>query len=173
MPLLPLLLYTGNQDNFNKKRMSNFKLQADLRFNRGMIENPKEYLTDSGCVSWLFLIGEEFASMPGGISFEQVRDATKDSLNVISDPPRELTFELAKQQIAALDQLPRPTLISCRTGPRASALAYLYSGLQQGADPEEVIEAAENDDAPFVKTEEYKNWVRFTMQKLKEDQEAE
>ena len=33
---------------------------------------------------------------------------------------------------AALDSLPRPTLVTCRAGPRSSALVYLYAGLKAG-----------------------------------------
>jgi hypothetical protein len=144
-----------------------FELPGDLQFNRGMIVDPEHYLEEVGCVSWLFLVGEEFAGMPGGMSYEQVEHATPHSRNVISDPPRVLDLEIAKKQIEALDILPRPTLISCRTGPRASAAAYLYAGLKQGADPEEVIEAAERDQAPFVSNEDYKAWVVSTLEALR------
>jgi hypothetical protein len=86
---------------------------------------------------------------------------------VISDPPRVLNLDLAKQHVKALDELPRPTLVSCRTGPRSSAVAYMYAGLKAGADPEDVIRAAEKDEAPFCKFDEYKNWVRESMKKLR------
>jgi hypothetical protein len=151
--------------------MKNFQLLNDLQFNRGLIKDPAVYIKDSGCNSWLFLIGEEFANMEGGISYEQVKAATPNSINVISDPPRVLNLELAKQQVEALDSLPRPTLISCRTGPRASAVAYMYSGLKLGAEPDEVLAKAEQDQAPFVKFEEYKEWVRSSIESLRATQE--
>lgn len=148
--------------------MKKFELPPDLKFNRGFILNPSEYLKDAGCTSWLFLVGEEFASMENGISYQQVQQATQDSINVISDPPRNLDLDLAKQHVKALDELPRPTLISCRTGPRASAVAYMYAGLKSGADAEDVIAAAEEDGAPFVSNEEYKGWVRTSMEALRD-----
>jgi hypothetical protein len=37
-----------------------------------------------------FSVGEEFAKMEGGISYNQVQAATPNSINVISDPPRVL-----------------------------------------------------------------------------------
>jgi len=147
--------------------MPKFELPKDLKFNRGIIENPKKYFDESGTKSWLFLIGEEFASMPGGMSYDQVKSATPNSKQVISDPPRVMTVELARQQIKALDELPRPTLMTCRTGPRSSALAYLYAGLKHGADPNDVIAAAEKDDAPFIKQEELKEWIKTSMETLK------
>jgi len=106
------------------------------------------------------------------MSYQQVQAATPHSANVISDPPRVLNLELAQQQVAALDALPRPTLISCRTGPRASAVAYMYSGLKLGADPEEVISAAEKDNAPFVKSDEYKDWVRSSIKSLRKEEQG-
>jgi hypothetical protein len=39
----------------------------------------------------------------------------------------------------------------------------MYAGLKLGADPEEVLKAAENDEAPFVQSEEYKEWVRSSI----------
>src|SRR5688572_15711951 len=139
--------------------MKKFELPKDLKFNRGFILDPATYLEETGCASWLFLVGEEFAKMENGISYEQVQDATSESINVVSDPPRELDLNLARQHVKALDTLPRPTLISCRTGPRASAVAYMYAGLKKSADPEDVITAAEEDQAPFINSEEYKEWV--------------
>ncbi|MEP6795543.1 MAG: hypothetical protein ABJB16_14540 [Saprospiraceae bacterium] len=147
--------------------MKKFSLPDDIRFNRGMIQDPVHYFEDTGCNSWLFLVGEEFAAMPGGMSYEQVREATTNSENVISDPPRVLNLELAHQHVEALDSLPRPTLISCRSGPRASAVAYMYAGLKSGADPKDVIAAAEKDQAPFVQSEENKKWVVDSIEALR------
>ena len=69
-------------------QMENFNLPKDLSYNRGLIENPKTYLKDAGCASWLFLVGEEFSKMQGGISYDQVKEATVHSANVVSDPGR-------------------------------------------------------------------------------------
>ena len=149
--------------------MKSFELPKDLKYNNGFIKDPGSYIKEKGCESWLFLVGEEFASMENGMSYQQVQEATPHSANVVSDPPRVLNLELANQQVNALDALPRPTLISCRTGPRASAVAYMYSGLKFGAEPDEVIAAAEKDNAPFVKWEEYKDWVRSSIETLRKE----
>jgi hypothetical protein len=147
--------------------MSDFRLPADLKFNRGLVENPTTYAKESGCVSWLFLVGDEFASMPGGMSYQQVQQAVAHADRVVSDPPRVLTLELARQQIEALDGLPRPTLVTCRTGPRGSATAYLYAGLKAGVGYEEVLAAAEADKAPFCGSSEIKEWVRSSLEALR------
>jgi hypothetical protein len=147
--------------------MTKFELLEDLKYNRGLIQYPSAYINEVECASWLYLVGEEFASMPGGMSYEQVRAATHHSVNVESDPPRLLDLDLARQHVEALDSLPRPTLISCRTGPRASAVAYLYSGLKLGAEPNEVLGSAERDEAPFTKFDEYKKWVRSSIEALR------
>ena len=143
-----------------------FKLPADLQHNREIIADPSAYLEQSGCRSWLYLIGDEFASMPGGMTWKQVQDATPDHARVISDPPRVLDMELAHQQVEALDALPRPTLVTCRSGPRASAVVYMYAGLREGASAEEVLAAAEADGAPFMKFPEYREWVIKALEAL-------
>ena len=152
--------------------MAGFELPRDLKFNRGLIQDPSAYARQTGSASWLFLVGEEFASMPGGISYEQVRKAVLNSVQVVSDPPRVLDLDLARQHVDALQHLPRPTLISCRTGPRASAVAYMYAGLKAGATPDEVLAAAEHDDAPFCAVPEYKAWVRSSMESLHDEVSA-
>ena len=100
------------------------------------------------------------------MSYDEVEDAVVDSRNVISDPPREMTMELARRQLAALDELPRPTLVTCRTGPRSSALIYLYAGLRSGASGDEVLARAEADDAAFVRSDELKTWVMQGLAEL-------
>jgi protein tyrosine phosphatase (PTP) superfamily phosphohydrolase (DUF442 family) len=75
-------------------------------------------------------------------------------------------MDLARRQLAALDELPRPTLVTCRTGPRSSALVYLHAGLEAGAGADEVIERAERDEAPFVKSDELKAWVSRGLAEL-------
>jgi protein tyrosine phosphatase (PTP) superfamily phosphohydrolase (DUF442 family) len=84
----------------------------------------------------------------------------------VSDPPRVLDMDLAREQIAALDRLPRPTLVTCRTGPRSSALVYLYTGLKAGAAADEVLARAEADDAPFSGSAELKAWVAQGLDEL-------
>ena len=147
----------------NKK----FELSEDLRFNEGLITDPSAYFQQSGCESWLCLTGEEFAKMENGMSFQQVQESTQNCINIVSDPPKTLNLDLAEQQVNALDSLPRPTLISCRMGPRASAVAYMYSGLKLGIDPKDVISAAEEANAPFVKSDEYKTWVCYSIEALR------
>ena len=151
--------------------MKKFNLLDGLHFNKGLIQDPVTYFKDAECKSWLYLVGEEFAKMDGGMSYDQVQEATPVSINVISDPPRVLNLDLAKQHIEALDALPRPTLISCRTGPRASAVAYMYSGLKLGAEPDEVLAIAEKDQAPFIKFDEIKDWVRSSIESLRQGQD--
>ena len=97
--------------------------------------------------------------MEGGMSYSDVQGAVPASAVVVSDPPTPLDLDLARQQIGALDGLPRPTLVTCRTGPRSSALIYLYAGLRAGSTAEEVLERAEADDALFVRSDELRAWV--------------
>lgn len=149
--------------------MGEFRLPKDLKYNRGLIDDPIAYMQATGAASWLFLVGDEFASMPGGMSYTQVQEASPVSRQIPSDPPRLLDIDLARRHVAALDQMPRPTLISCRTGPRASAAAYIYAGLKAGATPEEVLAAAERESAPFCGSEECKEWVRASLGALRDE----
>jgi protein tyrosine phosphatase (PTP) superfamily phosphohydrolase (DUF442 family) len=80
-------------------------------------------------------------------------------VNLIADPPRPFDMDVARCGVAALDNLPRPTLVTCRTGPRSSALVYLYAGLRSGASAAEVLARAEADSAPFTEAEPLKAWV--------------
>jgi hypothetical protein len=138
----------------------------DLKHNRGLVADAEGFARDANAASWLFLCGEEFATMPGGMSYSDVQAVVPQSANVVSDPPRVLTMDLARRQVAALDVLPRPTVVTCRTGPRSSALVYLYAGLKAGATPDEVLARAEADDAPFVASDELKAWVTQGLDEL-------
>ena len=146
--------------------MTDFETPTDLMNNRGLIADPEAFAREEGAASWLFLCGEEFATMEGGMSYADVERAVPVAANVVSDPPVQLNLDLAREQIEALDGLPRPTLVTCRTGPRSSALIYLYAGLQTGASSEDVFARAEADDAAFVKSDELRAWVANGLEQL-------
>ena len=145
--------------------MAGFETPADLTFNTEPIADPQAFARGAGAASWLFLCGEEFAAM-GGMSYADAEAAVSESANVVSDPPRKMDMDLARRQIDALDELPRPTLVTCRKGPRSSALVYLYAGLKAGASADEVIARAEADGAPFADSEELGAWVRQGLDEL-------
>ena len=143
-----------------------FETPTDMTFNRGLIADPAAFARDASAASWLYLCGEDFADMDGGMSYGDVEAAVPVSENIVSDPPVEMTMELARRQLDALERLPRPTLVTCRTGPRSSALVYLAAGLRAGAPADEVIARAEADGAPFVRAEPLKAWVREGLAEL-------
>ena len=140
---------------------------SGLRHNRGLITDPADFAAEAGAESWLFLCGPAFAEMEGGISFDDVRSAVGLARNVISDPPVVPDMDLARQHVAALDELPRPTLVTCRTGPRSSAAIYLYAGLRSGASIDEVLDRARADDAPFLQQDANVDWVRRGLEELR------
>jgi hypothetical protein len=139
--------------------MSAFQSPPDLVHNRGLIADPAEFAQERGAASWLYLCGEEFAAVDGGMSYADVEQAVPASINLIADPPRPFDMKVARRGIKALDELPRPTLVTCRTGPRSSALVYLYAGLRARASAEDVLARAEADGAPFTAAEPLKAWV--------------
>jgi len=104
--------------------------------------------------------------MDGGMSYAQVQAAVPESENIISDPPRELDMDKARQHIAALDRLPRPTLVTCRAGPRSSAVVYLYAGLRAGASADEVLARADADGAPFAEMADLRAFVAQGLEEL-------
>ena len=146
--------------------MAPFETPTDLQNNRGPIADPGAFARDANAASWLYLCGEEFASMEGGMSYDDVRAAVPESENIVSDPPREMDMDLGRQHVAALDRLPRPTLVTCRGGPRSSAVIYLYAGLRSGATADEVLARAEADDALFTRSDELKAWVSQGLDEL-------
>jgi hypothetical protein len=146
--------------------MSGSGTHEQMTYNRGAIEDPTAFARDNAAASWLYLCGEEFASIDGGMSYAQVEAAVPESANVVSDPPVSMTMDLARTQIAALDALPRPTMVTCRTGPRSSALVYLYAGLKNQRAADDVLRQAEQDGALFTKSEELKAWVRQGLDEL-------
>jgi hypothetical protein len=143
-----------------------FLTPADLRHNRGLIDDPAAFAKDAGAASWLYLCGEEFAAIEGGMSYVDVQSVVPESANLIADPPRPFDMDVARRGVAALDGLPRPTLVTCRTGPRSSALVYLYAGLRSGASADEVLARAEADGAPFTQAEPLKAWVAQGLAEL-------
>ena len=149
--------------------MVGFEAPADLTFNRGPIADPEAFARDAGAASWLFLCGEEFAAMDGGMSYAQVQAAVPESENIISDPPRDLDIDMARRHIAALDRLPRPTLVTCRAGPRSSAVVYLYAGLRAGASADEVLTRADADAAPFAGFDDLRAFVTKGLTELAPD----
>ena len=146
--------------------MPDFPGPTDMTFNRGPVADPDAFARDAAAASWLFLCGEEFAAMDGGMSYADVEAAVDESENIVSDPPRELDMDLARRHVAALDQLPRPTLVTCRAGPRSSAVVYLYAGLRAGASADDVLARAEADSAPFAGSDELKAFVRQGLDEL-------
>jgi hypothetical protein len=138
-----------------------------LSHNRGLIVDPAAFARDAGAASWLYLCGELFASTDGGMSYADVQAAVERSTNIVSDPPVVMDMNLARQHVEALDQLPRPTLVTCRTGPRSSAVIYLYAGLKAGATEQEVLAKAEIDGAPFLQSDELVAWVKQGLGELR------
>src|SRR5438552_4443887 len=105
--------------------MAGFESPTELEFNRGLIADPEAFARAANAASWLFLCGEEFAAVEGGMSYASVQAAVAESANVVSDPPRVLDMDLARRHVATLDKLPRPTLVTCRMGPRSCAVVHL------------------------------------------------
>src|SRR3954464_12676591 len=90
-----------------------FALPDDIAFNRGPIRDPATFARDAHAASWLYLCGEEWATMDGGMSYADVQAAVPESEVIVSDAPGPLDVDFARQHLDALDRLPRPTLVTC------------------------------------------------------------
>jgi hypothetical protein len=153
--------------------VTDFRHPNDLIHNTALIADPAMFAEEAGAASWLYLCGEEFAAMEGGMAYADVQSAVPESANLIADPPHPFDMDVARRGIAALDRLPRPTLVTCRTGPRSSAMTYLYAGLRSGASADDVLARAEADGAPFIRVEPLKAWVRQGLAQLSQDDRNE
>lgn len=146
--------------------VTDFRHPDDLIHNTALIADPATFAEEAGAASWLYLCGEEFAAMKGGMAYTDVQSAVPASANLIADPPHPFDMDVARRGIAALDRLPRPTLVTCRTGTRSSAMTYLYAGLRSGASADDVLARAQADGAPFIRAEPLKAWVRQGLAQL-------
>jgi protein tyrosine phosphatase (PTP) superfamily phosphohydrolase (DUF442 family) len=146
--------------------MAAFERPEGLIFNRGLIADPTEFARENNAASWLYLCGEDFAQTEGGMSYADVQAAVAASENIAVDTI-PLTMDIAREQVAALDNLSRPTLVTCRTGPKSSALVYLYAGLKAGASANDVLARARADRAPFAQAEPLKAWVAQGLDELR------
>ena len=71
--------------------MADFEKPTDLMHDRGLIADPEAFARERAAASWLYLCGEEFASVESGMSYADVERAVPVSANVVSDPPTPLT----------------------------------------------------------------------------------
>jgi hypothetical protein len=55
--------------------MPGFEGPEDLTFNPRPIADPEAFAREANAASWLFLCGEEFAAMDGGMSYASVQAA--------------------------------------------------------------------------------------------------
>src|SRR6476660_1371040 len=85
--------------------MSEFQSPTDMSYNRGLIPCAVTFATQAGAASWLYLCGEEFAAMEGGMSYADVQSAVRESENLIADPPREFDMDVARRGVEALDRM--------------------------------------------------------------------
>ena len=76
--------------------MVDFESPKDLKINRGLIADPEAFARDANAASWLFLCGEEFATMEGGMSYASVQAAVAESANIVSDPPQVIVQNIRK-----------------------------------------------------------------------------
>ena len=110
-------------------------MPTDLAYNRGLIADPAAFARDAGAASWLFLCGEEFAEMEGGMSYVDVQAAVPESANLVADPPRPFDMDVARRGVDTLDRLPRPTLARLKLTRRFSRRARKKAFIRSSTTP--------------------------------------
>lgn len=71
-----------------------------------------------------------------------------------------LSLPLADSLCRSLDDLPRPTLVSCMSGSRATAVSRMYLARSRGVGAEEVISVAEKKNEPWAKNAKLVAWIK-------------
>lgn len=71
--------------------------------------------------------------------------------------PDALDDELAKKVIGEIERLPKPLLISCASGARASTCAWIYIAKKHGYNFEKVLELSAGES--WLNKPPLKNWV--------------
>ena len=73
--------------------------------------------------------------MEDGMSYADVQAAVPESTNLIADPPRPFDMDTARRGVEALDQLPRPTLVTGPRGPVPRLLPICTRGCDRVLPP--------------------------------------
>lgn len=102
------------------------------------------------------------ASFPAG-AIKVALDVSRDAYKVDGDSTLAAAQEY-KAFAAALDSLPRPTVIICKTARRASAVVAAYEGVKGRNSVDEVLSRASAQDLKFLGHEGLKKWVSTVVE---------
>ena len=84
--------------------MAQFPGPDGLAHNRGLVADPAAFAKEHGAASWLYLNGEEFAAVEGGMSYADVQAAGASPADVLAraeaDGAPFVQAELLKQWVA-------------------------------------------------------------------------
>lgn len=111
-----------------------------------------------GAAAVLVLTAEGGGADTCGMSLTALRAACPLVLHHPVDPGA-LTTALAQHLVDALAAAPAPTLIVCKTGRRAEAVAALFAGAQLRASATDVIAAATARSEKWVESQQLRGWV--------------
>ena len=121
--------------------MAEFHTPVGLTHNRGLIADPEAFARDANAESWLFLCGEDFAAIEGGMSYASVQASVGESINIVSDPPTVLDMNLARTvqlgrrqlqfRVSIINALRRQQLATPNLTPTSSLFGTISSGTTQ------------------------------------------
>ena len=110
----------------------------------------QETVNSSNAKAWLSLTPGGADGVPESI------DGLECARVLVS--PENLSDALADEVIAKVGELPRPLVISCASGARASTVAWLYIASKNKLTGDQVVEQA--NGAPWLSKPPLVNWVK-------------
>eukprot|EP00518_Triparma_eleuthera_P007455 CAMPEP_0182469546 /NCGR_PEP_ID=MMETSP1319-20130603/17250_1 /TAXON_ID=172717 /ORGANISM="Bolidomonas pacifica, Strain RCC208" /LENGTH=757 /DNA_ID=CAMNT_0024669863 /DNA_START=121 /DNA_END=2394 /DNA_ORIENTATION=- len=114
--------------------------------------------------SWLSLVPQDkYAPTDGSDPTDPVSlspSIAKGGISFISVEADALSLSLADSLCRCLDDLPRPTLVSCMSGARATAVSRMYLARRRGVRAEEVLSTAEEKKEAWVRNAKLVTWMK-------------
>ena len=129
-----------------------------------LVSGTEDLPTDFSAVNgWLNLIPEKNYTFPDPSSVPFLAADKKCDSRFVSVEADALTAPLIDDLVAALDALPRPALISCKSGSRATAVARLYAARKLNATSEVVLLAARAKKEAWLNNAKLVAWVTSNL----------
>ena len=97
-----------------------------------------------------------------------------ESENIVADPPEPFDMNAARTILAAIDRLPRPTLVTCRgrtTAPRRPCTSTPGSAVGS-IRPTRCSRKPTPTGAPFAGTDAYRDFVTQGLEELRAEEGA-
>jgi len=123
----------------------------------GVLSEEEVVAAASKYKGWLYVGSEADEGCPS----KKLLAAEVPYMNVEVSTAGPLTAETGMLVHAALSSLPRPTLVQCASGKRASAALAIHTALAAKSSPEAAVAAAA--ELPCAGAERFENWIAASV----------